>query len=661
MNVLKFSLIFFPLIPQLSFAAIAEDQLIRQVHLQFEDQTNISQAQFDLLKEKDRLDILFQNGLRHKPQVLFGPDQEKYQAEIDQTSNKEKLRFPIKRQEGLFQYFFSALIPSAEIISIKPEYGSNAGVLNIIPREVDLGIYVNEIDMKGASTGRSLPLRSFAGNPARVETKFTSSILLRLSNIKPIPSFISPSDPLYFPFGATINLYAVAQSLTTDSLPSNIITRIKSYITVDIATKYDFQDEDLTDSVIETKLIPGNKALDHAVFYTHIHPLEEGAQEALKFPTTSEFTYQISNPYYPETIKTITLPGGNLGTKIGTDGQGSEYIFEGPIDSDNSNQIGAHSGEVSTLVIGADIEGLAQSNTQKFIYQSDNALAGVSPNLQKEGGVHNFSEEDFIKGKNDIIAFLEPEPTNELSQADLNDNPEKNIFYFQGDDSPEAKVIIKEDLWIDRPLTIIAERANIVINGDISYRNQEASLGIMATTDQLIGYPQTGNVFVASNIQKIQAMIYADGTLMSFPYGNENIVTVDLINAQRPSTWDLSNTSEYQKQLIFIGHIFTKNTLGGSILDARGHFSTPWEDALENTEANRRKAQKYDYHMIRRYSPTFDTTGNYEQDPQIDVHCLPQIDIPARCDANRHAFVIRQSIVSQLPPGFSSLSSLSFY
>lgn len=98
------------------------------------------------------------------------------------------------------------------------------------------------------------------------------------------------------------------------------------------------------------------------------------------------------------------------------------------------------------------------------------------------------------------------------------------------------------------------------------------------------------NIFINSNVKFIDAMIYADGWLIS-----------------TNSLWSIydsdsvSRTSDLQEQLVLKWSIFTRNTIGWAILSGTNYILPGWKN-LSNSDLDFNKAMMYDLNYIRRWN-----------------------------------------------------------
>ncbi len=193
--------------------------------------------------------------------------------------------------------------------------------------------------------------------------------------------------------------------------------------------------------------------------------------------------------------------------------------------------------------------------------------------------------------------------------------------------------------------TIIIEDANLIIKNDLTYADNNSSLGVILINTKPTAKPNTGNIYVDPSVKKFVGTYFADGSILS---GTPN----QKINYAKPAG-DYENT--LTNQLILEGIVFANNTLGGSLgsIGSQELF-TSWGKTSDLAEA-----KKYDLHFIRRYNNNWvDLTecgvGRSEKDVECNPLCTPSERNEERCDRNTQAFVIRPDsrVINLAPPGF---------
>lgn len=170
--------------------------------------------------------------------------------------------------------------------------------------------------------------------------------------------------------------------------------------------------------------------------------------------------------------------------------------------------------------------------------------------------------------------------------------------------------------------TLIVVNGNVLFTGNHEYANTSTdSFGLILLRDKAGPEPERGNIFVHSDVQKLEGALFADG---SFFNGD----TADITTA---------NTGTREKQLRLIGSLLSRNTVGGSRRVGAGYFFTPWDTA------GLQKAKRYDLHEIRQF--------DYDDVTNRDANCVKNV---ATCEENIAAFIMRLDQKSTLlpPPGF---------
>jgi hypothetical protein len=137
-------------------------------------------------------------------------------------------------------------------------------------------------------------------------------------------------------------------------------------------------------------------------------------------------------------------------------------------------------------------------------------------------------------------------------------------------------------LWDQEYETLIVKNGNVIIAWNI-----ENTLWIIVLKDNYSvesEFPKKWNIYVQADVSYIDAIIYADGWLISADYEGQ------------PYTSDsASRTADLQNQLVLKGSVFTRNTIGGAIL-AGDVYKLPGESKTTNFNA----AMIYDLNYVRR-------------------------------------------------------------
>lgn len=144
-----------------------------------------------------------------------------------------------------------------------------------------------------------------------------------------------------------------------------------------------------------------------------------------------------------------------------------------------------------------------------------------------------------------------------------------------------------EIVWYE---TLVVKDGNVIISWDLN--NSWKKLWIIVLRDNYnvaSGYNSKWNVYVNSNVSKINAIIYADWWFIS---SNSSGV---------PYTSDSTDRSiDLKNQLFMKWSLFTRNTIWGAIL-AGWNYILPWWTKLSSSDSNFDKAMIYDLNYIRRW------------------------------------------------------------
>ena len=120
--------------------------------------------------------------------------------------------------------------------------------------------------------------------------------------------------------------------------------------------------------------------------------------------------------------------------------------------------------------------------------------------------------------------------------------------------------------------------------------------------------PILGNVFVNEDVREFVGIYFADGSLITTQSHGSDLA-LDAPSITEAIDRDTIN-GDLNQQLILSGALLTRNTLGGSQL---AEPITPW-----GTVSTLQRAQIYDLHHIRRYSPEYDRdTGLQLNGPNV--------------------------------------------
>ncbi len=298
---------------------------------------------------------------------------------------------------------------------------------------------------------------------------------------------------------------------------------------------------------------------------------------------------------------------------------------------------------LTSYIVGADIEGnilgsggsvLEQDDDREGVILGENQQMDIRENMNRNAA-------NLIAGRDPIII------TGMLS-LDVSNLTDGEVSYYKGGTlkltTPTGKVSGRH--------TIVIEDGNLFIASDLEYAANNDSLGIILfnslTSDRV-----NGNVFLSNTIQNFVGTYFAHGALTSTEKTAADAISPAIATAidRNPSLTDPLATNNFKKQLILNGTIFTRNTLGGSLLV---EMKDPWGSIV----ADAAEAQKYDLHFIRRYT-NIDTAGVDILDAD-NVNC---VKVSTSCDANEHAFVIRPDgkviDADTVPPGFEYFGTIA--
>jgi hypothetical protein len=141
--------------------------------------------------------------------------------------------------------------------------------------------------------------------------------------------------------------------------------------------------------------------------------------------------------------------------------------------------------------------------------------------------------------------------------------------------------------------TLVVKNGNVIIDWDLNKNNKV--LWIIVLRDGFNvqeDYKTTWNVYVLPNVQKINAIIYADGGLISIKeIKNDQAVLYETDSTER--------TQNLNKQLYMNGSLFTRNTIWWAVLtnQTNGEYTLPWW--WKTTDFN--LALQYDLNYTRRW------------------------------------------------------------
>ena len=259
------------------------------------------------------------------------------------------------------------------------------------------------------------------------------------------------------------------------------------------------------------------------------------------------------------------------------------------------------------VITGADIEGSILQSQSVFVTRFDSS-ATVGGSTARDAR-QQITENGF--------RLMRGATTKTVAHTVVASDWTSDVLVVKGD------ATITDALVISGRKTLVVLNGNLKINNNITYANSATdSFGVIVLTQTpLTTYDAAkGNIFVNPSVQHLDGIFFSEGTFAS--HDGSNIVT-----------------SGSEKQLVLVGSLFSRNTLGGSVTSLKtgpntGKYETPW--GVVDTEDD---AQPYDLHLVRQFP------GGTNCD-----------DTSGSCDANEASFVIRlDGKASELPPpGFES-------
>ena len=511
---------------------------------------------------------------------------------------------------------FKSKIDKTQDISIK----AIAPSIEIITGSLE-GSYLAKSIKRFADIIFSIPNINPDGDVSSVKS---STIITFPLTFKPwVNAFLSDrknevaSDPLQFSYEDAIDIHANLEAGSyTKTLPTN---NLKAKIRGFSSDNTVFSDINLSTNIASLSF-PGGAFSGTNFITTHLNILS-GVLAESNVAFTSMVEHDVLDNW--GTIRTIEYPGGNLGNRVGNDDLFPELDCTiTPI------PIGCSEGDVSSIVVGADIEGQILTEGTNFTYQEDGS-SGKS-GITRMGNISATDiREEITQNTYELIRGLSAETNTTLNNLDLGIN---EVKYFNGDVTLSGIISGKG--------TIVIKDGNLIINNDLVYDNDVTdSLGVILINSSAKSHPTTGNIYVKLNVQNIVGTYFADGGFMSV----DNLGNPDI---------NREDSEMLKKQLLLNGTLLTRNTLGGAMFNISG-FLDPWgtPPGIDST-AKRKIAQKYDLHFVRRYKQSGDIDPTIKGSaPDYNPYCVAD---GVSCDTNKHAFIIRpDGKVRKIPtPGF---------
>ena len=364
-------------------------------------------------------------------------------------------------------------------------------------------------------------------------------------------------------------------------------------------------------------------------FETTVRP--EGFEEGVVINDESALALSTEVEYSIDSI------GGVVTVKYPAGGAGLENLNgAGGDPAEHQDVIGYGNEGLNFGIVGADIEGGIIGDARKMVVQ---ALMGSDNTFQIGRSVEDFRKiilENTARLSRGAENVYNNRQSYNFSDDLTFDNEHNTAIVIFESGNPPGTVVISAPLTLPQGKnTLIIKNGNLIIEDSVKYdeNQQEDSFGFILVNDNVQDIPpQTGNIFVRSNVRQIAGTFYADGGLMT-----NDAPTPTIENA---SNLESGNTV----QLLLNGTLFTRNTLGGSLIQNDNNFFYPW-----GVTADQAVARKYDLHYVRRYINDLHADDGQPDDNK--GNCAPEA---GQCDQNENAFVIRIDRKAALlpPPGF---------
>ena len=331
-------------------------------------------------------------------------------------------------------------------------------------------------------------------------------------------------------------------------------------------------------------------------------------------------------------VQTISYPSGSLGS--------------GLVGSDQSD--GHTDDEIGTTLIGVSVEGKILGSKDAVVINDPSTFNGVQIS---EGDSLSDVRREVFENATRITRSIESKVPNVVD----------NVIAFDTAwfDNEDVVYVLNNDVAITNsgaPLsmpsgqkTLVIQNGNLIIEDELRYADISDSFGFILINDSVVKEPDTGNVFVKDDVQRIVGTYFAEGGLMSLP---SSIIVTD--NDDAEIAFSDNGDANNELQLIIVGTMLTHNTLGGGIYQVSSdNYITPWESTPGSTPAEEARAVKYDLHFLRAYTPEYDAGG--VQTNLTECASNPGSSV---CYQNSAATVIRYDgrAVKTPPPGFEGAS-----
>ncbi|MDD3302386.1 MAG: hypothetical protein PHN31_02445 [Candidatus Gracilibacteria bacterium] len=321
----------------------------------------------------------------------------------------------------------------------------------------------------------------------------------------------------------------------------------------------------------------------------------------VSFGTAQKYKLEINN------LLNLTLPYSISGFNLNTIKAFDENNFSVDFGTGTINRNLEFDAKINTSINGTSANGTIGlktnpnpiitynlgGNSIKYYITSDAGIYDTTPisisDNKKFIGVKVIGE---LQGQGKQVITGQNSNFSDISKQDTRTTIRKNAYKYitnmtSGQILNKIKYI-EGDYTISGEInyeTLIIKDGNVTINGDLNTNNKNFGIIVLSDGyDVTNGYIGKGNIYITPNVKSINAIIYADGGLISAN------------NSGNPYTIDTPNrTNELQNQLILKGSLFTRNTIGGSIYSG-GEYILP--GGAKTTDFN--LAMIYDLNYVRR-------------------------------------------------------------
>jgi hypothetical protein len=488
---------------------------------------------------------------------------------------------------GTKVFDFSAIAPSIESVG--------SLLAKVVSRSLDFSFQVPTINTNGTvNTSTLISLSSLT-----IGMTFTPLIEL-VPSVAGIFLWGHPHDVTVTPGGTPGDISITASS--------------RSGILTGLPGTYNFHDGTLPDNFSDLNTVPTAIQTLSTTIGDEESPPE--SIDGLGFSTA--VTYQVGGI-------SVGYPAGGVGITA------SMNAGEDPLS--HTNVVGWNGDDVGLRVVGTDIEGTVLGNLDEILLDPSNTdyFQGIHLSTLNQQDIRESITENAFR----LMRGAAEETTGNTTFASLNFGT-NNIVLVNGDVRITSATVLpsgKNTLVIHNGDLIVESGANL------SYASNNDSFGFILVNDTPAtpnpaggNSALTGNIFVHSSVQKLVGAFYADGTFAT----NDSSSASNIDNIDNSATLN-------RKQLVLEGTLFSRNTIGGSILQVSNQYVTPWGYTASNASTDRDWARKFDLHFIRRYATELVDLGDCYNNG-------------GGCDSNENAFVIRidRRVTQTPPPGFEN-------